>query len=86
MTARSSTETLIKAMEILSNEIQSDDGVANSAILEASERLKELHEMIKGAFPVVRSANYASNMRFGPSKEKEISDDLFYKFLMELNQ
>jgi len=38
---RTSTETLIAAMRILSKEIQSDDGVANAAIAEAGERLAE---------------------------------------------
>ncbi len=41
---RTKTETLIKAMEILSNDIQSPDGIANAAILEASQRLAELHK------------------------------------------
>lgn len=36
--------TLISAMRILAVEIQSGDGVANLAILEAAERLQELHE------------------------------------------
>ena len=44
---RSSTETLIKAMRILSSDIQSDDGVANAAIAEAAQRLEEQQERIK---------------------------------------
>lgn len=43
---RTSTETLIAAMHILATEIQSDDGVANSAITEAGERLAEQHMRI----------------------------------------
>jgi hypothetical protein len=43
---RTSTETLIAAMHILATEIQSDDGVANSAIAEAGERLAEQHMRI----------------------------------------
>lgn len=39
---KSSTQTIIKAMYILSNDIQSQDGVANAAILEAAIRLEEL--------------------------------------------
>lgn len=39
---KSSTETLIKALEILAQEIQSPDGVANAAVGEAAERLREL--------------------------------------------
>jgi len=41
---KSSTETIIKAMYILSNDIQSEDGVANAAILEAAIRLEELYK------------------------------------------
>ena len=44
---RSSTETLIKAMRILSSDIQSDDGVANAAIAEAAQRLAEQQDRIK---------------------------------------
>ena len=39
--SEASTETIIKAMWILSDEIQSGDGVANAAILEAAQRLEE---------------------------------------------
>jgi hypothetical protein len=44
---KTSTETLIKAMRILSSDIQSDDGVANAAIAEAAQRLAEQQERIK---------------------------------------
>lgn len=40
---RAKTETIIKAMLILANDIVSEDGVANAAIREAAERLEELH-------------------------------------------
>ena len=43
---RNSTETLIVAMRILSQDIQSEDGAANSAIAEAGERLAEQHMRI----------------------------------------
>ena len=36
------TRTLIEAMRILSQDIQSGDGVANAAIAEAADRLEEL--------------------------------------------
>ena len=39
---KSSTETLIKSLQILAQEIESPDGVANAAIAEAAERLREL--------------------------------------------
>jgi hypothetical protein len=44
---KTSTETLIKAMRILSSDIQSDDGVANVAIAEAAQRLEEQKDRIK---------------------------------------
>jgi uncharacterized protein (UPF0212 family) len=43
---RSSTETLIAAMRILSQDIQSEDGAANAAVAEAGERLAEQHMRI----------------------------------------
>ena len=43
---RNSTETLIVAMRILSQDIQSEDGVANAAVAEAGERLAEQHMRI----------------------------------------
>lgn len=40
------TETLIKALRILANDIQSEDGVANAVILEAAQRMEEDQEVI----------------------------------------
>lgn len=42
---RTNTETLIKALHILANDIESEDGVTNAAIAEGAQRLEELHEM-----------------------------------------
>ena len=39
---KSSTETLIKSLHILSNEIKTDDGVINAALSEAAHRMEEL--------------------------------------------
>ena len=39
---KTKTETLAKAMDVLAREIQSGDGVANAAIAEAAQRLREL--------------------------------------------
>ena len=41
---KTDTTTLIKALRILAQDIQSGDGVANAAIAEAADRLEELHE------------------------------------------
>jgi bacterioferritin (cytochrome b1) len=40
------TETLIKALRILASDIQSEDGIANTAILEAAQRMEEDQEVI----------------------------------------
>ncbi len=39
---KTDTRTLAKSLEILAMDIQSDDGVANAAIFEAAQRLKQL--------------------------------------------
>jgi hypothetical protein len=41
-TPRSSTPTLIAALRVLGNEIETDDGVANGVMFEAADRLYEL--------------------------------------------
>lgn len=50
---RSDTDTIIKAMRILSEDIETQDGVANAAIWEAAERLEEMLGLIDGCFEVV---------------------------------
>ena len=40
---KTDTKTLIKSLKILSDDIISEDGIANSAILEAAYRLEELY-------------------------------------------
>ena len=44
---RTDIKTLIEAMRILSEGIQSEDGVANAAIAEAGQRLQEQNDYIK---------------------------------------
>ena len=39
---RSKTETIVGALRVLANDIQSGDGVANAAIAEAADRIEEL--------------------------------------------
>jgi hypothetical protein len=43
---RTDTQTLIAAMRILARDVQCDDGIANSAIAEAADRLEELHTVV----------------------------------------
>lgn len=39
-------KTLIKALRILSEDIQSDDGIANACVAEAADRIEELQEKV----------------------------------------
>jgi hypothetical protein len=39
---RTKTETIIGALRVLAQDIQTQDGVANAAIAEAADRMKEL--------------------------------------------
>jgi len=48
-TPRSKTSTIIFALNILGETIQSQDGVANAAILEAAARMEEMGDMLKHA-------------------------------------
>lgn len=41
---KTKTETLIRALRILAEEIHSEDGVANAAIGEGADRLEELYD------------------------------------------
>ena len=40
------TETLIKAMRLLSEDIQSEDGVANAALSECADRMERMQQRI----------------------------------------
>ncbi len=66
---RSDTTTIIGAMRILAEDIQSDDGVANAAIYEAAERLEELllahnrYEAVRKCSPRKFSELYDRNMK-----------------------
>ena len=44
---QTSTKTLVSALRILAQDIQSDDRVANAAIAEAADRLEEQHIQIR---------------------------------------
>lgn len=43
---KNNSKTLIKALRILSEDVQSDDGVANACIVEAANRIEELEAKI----------------------------------------
>ena len=46
MKTSTKTKTLIKALRILSEDIESDDGVANACVAEAADRLEEMQKKI----------------------------------------
>jgi len=70
---RNSTETLIVAMRILSQDIQSEDGVVSAATAEAAQRLAEQQERIKR----LEEAGDAMEKRL--HLRKNISDQFVYK-------
>lgn len=53
---RTDTKILIQAMHILSEQMESEDGVANAAIAEAGQRLEELYNLCKELDDVLRLA------------------------------
>lgn len=50
---RTDTEVLVAALRIVGRDLQSADGVANAAVLEGAERLKELRELLAECAPFV---------------------------------
>lgn len=62
----SSSATLVSAMRILANDIQSNDGVANLAIMEAADRIVQLSEAVK----VLHDLLHRSQAVFVPSTDK----------------
>lgn len=80
----SSTMSLIIAMHVLSNEIQSDDGVANAAIREAGDRLAKLHRMVNHAYPIIKAQHGAEHMLDGFRPKKRAIDALLADFESEL--
>lgn len=54
---KSNINTLISALKTLSNEIWSDDGVANAVVLEAAITLEELHEENKTLKDIIEIHN-----------------------------
>ena len=55
---KTNTKTLIKALRILAEDIQSDDGVANACIAEAADRLEEQREIIETLHRIVYEDDY----------------------------
>lgn len=85
MNTRSSTVDLAAAMAVLSEQIESGDGVANAAIAEAGQRLLELRRLIHKAEPIISAQHGAEHMLdgFKPKPRPEI-DGLLDAFKKEL--
>ena len=58
---QTSTPVLIKALEILSKDIQSEDGVANATIAEAADRLKLLYNTVNELKEIIHKAKSELN-------------------------
>lgn len=72
-TPRSKTSTIISALNILGETIQTQDGVANAAILEAAARMEEMSDMLKHANVLMDSFfddNVSSKITVKEWKEK----------------
>jgi hypothetical protein len=46
---KSTTKTIIASLEILAEEIKTEDGIINACLLEAADRLRELSNQLKDA-------------------------------------
>jgi hypothetical protein len=87
MFPRSSTVTLATAMQILSEQIEGGDGVANAAIAEAGRRLLELRSLIQQAEPIISAQHGAEHMLDGfKLKPRPEIDGLMDAFNRELEQ
>ena len=60
---RATTSTIAGAMRILAADIQSDDGIATAAILEAAERLDELATLLRQAAGPMSHERWSSGFR-----------------------
>lgn len=72
----SDTATLIKALRILSDEIESDDGVANQCLREAADRLGKKHLRVEQFKVFIRRYRY--RIKGGEPMQKYI-DELMEK-------
>jgi hypothetical protein len=69
----STTETLIAAARALSRDIQSDDGVANAALVEIADRLEQQHNDNRAMVICVRElVGLASRMLDGDDDARRL--------------
>ena len=64
---RTETKTLIKALHVLANDIQSEDSVANACIFEAVQRLEELNNEYKSKNEAITTAVKAARKSWAKS-------------------
>lgn len=60
---RSKTSTIISALRILAEDIQSEDGIANAAIREAAERMEELQRLLREASGPMSQERWSTSFR-----------------------
>ena len=76
-TPRSKTSTIISALKILCETIQTQDGVANAAILEAAARMEEMGGALKHACALIDSFKDDDvSSKFTVKQWKEICEEL----------
>lgn len=70
--SRTSTTTLIVAMRVLARDINiKSDGIANAAIKEAGDRLREMHLLLMNCLPLVQERYDAEHRLDAFSKPKK---------------
>ncbi|MDO8415172.1 MAG: nucleoside 2-deoxyribosyltransferase domain-containing protein [Agitococcus sp.] len=82
---RTSSAVLAHALTILSEDIQSEDGVANAAILEGAQRIAELRLLLKQCAPHVFASAEAQHMLDGFNRKPRRLDGLVATLQKELN-
>mgnify|MGYP003341230004 CR=1 FL=1 len=61
----SSTESCVKALRVLSQEIQSEDGVANAALAECAYRMENLAELVVSQQERIKRLEEAGDDMYG---------------------
>lgn len=72
---RSDTKTIIDAMRILARDVESDDGIANAAMLEAADKLEELNELLSQEWGLLNQ-EIDTDGQYGHSRSYPLSDSL----------
>ena len=78
---RSSNETLVSALRILAQDVESVDGVANAAIQEAADRIEELSAEVEDLRNQNHCNRVAAEARWDRIKRLEEAGDEMAKWL-----